>query len=437
MKTISSLLAVLLVAACSGGGAGGGSSPATAANLGGSTPGSTGGSSTQGCMPASTPAPTPTPGGPAPAGATGLTVPSGFTIQIIGIVSGARELAALPNGDLLVATGGTTIYIIPNATGTSNAGNPQVFTSINDSPDAGIAFSLQQCAVYVGTQYGVYKIPYTIGDQIASSSPQKIASVRSGTIAPNSDGDVHHTTSVAITAASSQTLYASIGSSCNACTEVDPTRASIQQMSPSGSGMTARATRIRNAIAVTIDPATGHLWAGNAGQDNLPTNHPYEFLDDVSSHSGVADYGWPNCEENHVAYVSGSQCANTVAPLIEFPAYSTLIGDAFYPSQPQGTYAFPSQYRGGIFVTRHGSWHTPNGCNVLPEVDFVPMNGATPKTPVNWNDPTVQWQAFVTGFQPGCSASTRIGRPTGITVAADGSLFVADDQTGNIYRIRY
>ncbi|MBV9737347.1 MAG: hypothetical protein JO177_04175 [Candidatus Eremiobacteraeota bacterium] len=31
---------------------------------------------------------------------------------------------------------------------------------------------------------------------------------------------------------------------------------------------------------------------------------------------------------------------------------------------------------------------------------------------------------------------SRIGRPTGVAVGPQGDLFVADDQTGNIYRIR-
>jgi glucose/arabinose dehydrogenase len=64
------------------------------------------------------------------------------------------------------------------------------------------------------------------------------------------------------------------------------------------------------------------------------------------------------------------------------------------------------------------------------------MRGGLPRTPVNWGNPNAQWTQFVGGFQPGCAGSTRIGRPTGIAVGPKGSLFLADDQTGNIYRIR-
>jgi len=63
------------------------------------------------------------------------------------------------------------------------------------------------------------------------------------------------------------------------------------------------------------------------------------------------------------------------------------------------------------------------------------MNGDTPATPVDWNDPSKQWREFVGGFQLS-DGSTRIGRPTGIAVGAQGSLFIADDQNGLVYRVR-
>ncbi len=313
----------------------------------------------------------------------------------------------------------------------NQAATPEVFASIDDPPAAGVAISLQSCALYVGAQHGVYRIAYTIGDTAAKSAPAKIASIRSGSPPPGSDGDVHRTTSVAVVGT---TLYASVGSSCNACTEIDPTRATIQQMNLDGSGMATRAIRIRNAMALAVDPQTNVLWAGGAGQDYLPSLHPYEFFDPVTLHPGIADYGWPECEENHNPFGSGANCTATIAPRVEFLAYSTIIGAVMYPKSASGPYAFPAQYRGGAFVAMHGSWHQPGGCYVSPRVAFVPMNGDTPLTAVDWSDPTKQWNDFITGFQPSCD--TRIGRPTGIAIGPQGDLFVADDLTGSIYRIR-
>jgi glucose/arabinose dehydrogenase len=208
-------------------------------------------------------------------------------------------------------------------------------------------------------------------------------------------------------------------------------------MNLDGSGMTTKATRIRNVIAVTENPMTGTVWAGGAGQDALALGHPYEFFDAVTSHAGLTDYGWPDCEENQHAYVAGSSCGETVEPLIELPAYSTVIGAAFYPVGVTGAYAFPKSYAGGLFLTAHGSWHTVSGGAYYspPRVAYVAMNGDVPVTPVDWNDPTKQWVEFVGGFQL-ADGTTRIGRPTGAAVGPLGSLFIADDQTGDVYRIR-
>jgi glucose/arabinose dehydrogenase len=352
-----------------------------------------------------------------------------LTILTIASIAQPRELAFSPNGDLFVGTTGTAVYVVPNAEGVAHAGTPRVFATISDAPAAGITFSQTNCSIYVGTQHGVYRIPYVLGDLKARAAPIKVASVRTGSIV---GGDNHITTSVA---AAGYALYASVGSSCNACTEKDPTRATIQQMTLSGSGMAAKAVHIRNAIALAINPNTGTLWAGGAGQDALPLGHPYEYFDAVSIRSGVVNYGWPICEENQRAYVSGANCSAQAIPRIEFPAYETIIGAAFVPRTISGTYALPSAYAGGLFVAMHGSWHAQNGIPIAPpRVAFVRMTLDQPASAVNWISPTTQWTDVVRGFQT--SSGSRIGRPTGVAIGPSGDLFVGDDQTGRIYRIR-
>lgn len=368
---------------------------------------------------------------------TGLTLPHGFTATVVAVVPRARELAIAPNGDLFVGTKGTAVYLILHADGSGAVEPPLIFWAHprsdngGDAPNAGVALVPQEHALYVGSNTGVWMLGYRPG----ATQPlwaREIVRVRTGGIPPGSDGDVHQTTSVAFARGS---LYVSVGSSCNACTEIDPTRAVILQLPPKGGIPVTRATRIRNAIALTVDPASGHLWVGGAGQDDLPFGHPYEFADDLSAHAGRADYGWPDCEEHRVAYVAGSHCASTVIPLIELPAYSTIIGATFYPADQKGPYAFPMRYRGALFLAVHGSWHRDARGDYAsaPQVVSIAMHGDKPARPVDWSNPATQWQTFLGGFQQG---RTRVGRPTGVTVGPDGSLFVADDQTGNIYRIR-
>lgn len=345
---------------------------------------------------------------------------------------GARELAALPNGDLIAGSRGSDVFLIRGAE--SDSAHVQVLAHLPDAQASGVTYSVRRHELFVGTENAVYAARYTAGADRLEGGPVRIARVRSGGIPAGSDGDVHRTTSVAFDDAH-DALYVSVGSSCNACAEIDGTRASIFAMHPDGGGAHKIAKRIRNAIALTIDPQTHALWAGDAGQDNIPFGHPYEFVDNVTSHAGIADYGWPECEENRHAYVSGASCGGTVVPLVELPAYSTIVGATFYPSDLRGRFAFPHAYSGGLFVAAHGSWHrtTAGAYAAEPLVAFVPMKNGSPATPANWSDPHAQWNPFVTGFQSGLA---RRGRPTGLAVAPDGSLFVADDAADAIYRVR-
>jgi len=365
-----------------------------------------------------------------------LTVPTGFTLTAIAKIDQARQLIALPNGDLLVATSGASTYLVPNADALVAPGAPTVFTTPGEAGAQGVAFDAASCTIFLSAQHDIYRTSYRDGQQTAATG-RPIATVRNGSVSPDrpaGDTDEHKTTSIAV---ASGMLYAGVGSSCNACVESDQTRATVQRMDLGGGQVTTRATRFRNAVALAGNPATGILWAGGAGQDSLPAGHPYEFFDAVTLHPGVADYGWPDCEENQVAYTAGAACAGTVAPLIELPAYSTIIGAAFYPAAPPGPYAFPTSYRGGLFLTAHGSWHqNQDGTFVAaPRVVYVPMNGDAPAIPVDWSDPTKQGSTFVGGFEAS-DRMTRVARPTGIAVGPLGSLFIADDQAGYILRVR-
>lgn len=337
-----------------------------------------------------------------------ITIPANYTITQVGTVSGARELAFSPSGDLYIGTRGQDVYIIRRAD-SARPDSARVFVTIDDAPDAGVAFG--NGSLYVGTQHGVWRVQ--------NGKPVKVSSVRSGDPPPGSDGDVHSTTSVAV---DGTTVYAAVGSSCNACVETDPTRATVGKIE--NGRYVPLATRIRNAIALAVDPSTHHLWASDAGQDELQAGQPYEFFDDVSAHGAPVNYGWPFCYDDR-KQKSGTHenCANAAIPQVIFPAYETPIGAVFA--------------HGGAFVTLHGSWHGPSQGlpgYLPPRVVFVPMKNGKPVHAVNWNDPSTQWTQFAGGYQEGGTIA-RAGRPTGITAAPNGDLFLADDQTGAVYRI--
>jgi glucose/arabinose dehydrogenase len=346
--------------------------------------------------------------------------PAGFRVSVLAHVRSARELAFAPNGDLFVGTTTGQVFIVPQAEGAPQ--EPRVFVRIADDPVAGVAFG--DGALFVGGQFGVWRIPYESGDPKARAAPVRIARIRT-----SGEGRGHMTTSVAF---ANGRLYASVGSSCDACDpELDDTRATVQEVRSNGGEQHARAIHIRNAIALGVNEATGTVWAGDAGQDELEHGHPYEFFDPITAHGGAVDYGWPYCYDNHRSVSDGRSCSRQTTPRVVFPAYETPIGSAFYPRDVHGRYAFPGQYAGGAFVTLHGSWHRPL---VPPRVVFVPLKGDEPVAQVDWSDPTKQWREFLGGYQD--SSGYRTGRPTGIAVGSEGSLFVADDKADTIYRIR-
>jgi glucose/arabinose dehydrogenase len=400
-----------------------------------------------------------------------------------------RQMVMLPNGDMLVGTGGGTahpnnqIYIVPNAEA-AKPGYPKVFATLSDvgcdqsagTNTHGITFApgTGGGTIFVGMECSVWKIPYVTGDQAASSFPSLYVKVRTGTVAPGSDGDVHHTTSVL---AVGSTLYVSVGSSCNACTETDATRASVLKTDINTPSLSVVATRLRNALALAVNPATGVVWGGGAGQDCMvysaaPTGkcfgamdtmyvgtsgHPYEWMDPITKHATPVDYMWPWCEESKTAVTNpdptsgtapaGTNCNNMIVAPVRGPAYGTIIGATFYSPPAGATYAFPSSFSGGLFFSLHGSWHeSTGGIDVaLPQVVFVPMAANDVPKYGAWTGgqaPIANWEhngsgnpaPFMNGFQ--AADGTRYGQPVGLAVGNSGSLFIADDKAYQIYRIR-
>ena len=86
---------------------------------------------------------------------------------------------------------------------------------------------------------------------------------------------------------------------------------------------------------------------------------------------------------------------------------------------------FPAEYQGDIFASEHGSWN--KSVRVGYEVIRVPLHQT--------GHATGEYEDFMTGFV--VDNDHVWGRPTGITVAPDGSLLVTDDASGSIWRIVY
>lgn len=213
-------------------------------------------------------------------------------------------------------------------------------------------------------------------------------------------------------------LYLSIGSSCNVCIEKDERRAAITKCALNGTGCRVFARGMRNAVGFVFHPVTGKMYATDNGRDWLGEDLP---PDEINLVEEGKDYGWPVCYGKNVHDTDFDKNASVscmepykIPSLIDLQAHSAPLGLAFYYGNN-----FPEEYKGDLFVAYHGSWNRrePTGYKIVS---------------IDMNDQTVK--NFATGWLAG---SNVLGRPVDIIVASDGSLLVSDDNAGKIYRIYY
>lgn len=226
-------------------------------------------------------------------------------------------------------------------------------------------------------------------------------------------GGAHSTRTIVVRPDGS--LLLSIGSSCNACIEHDPARATIIEASADGSSPRILMRGLRNAVGLAIDPATGSAWATNNGRDFLGDDLPPETLYRVVD---GADAGWPRCHAGTLLDVDFGDvpdpvtgaigCEGVASPAATYQAHAAPLGLAFW--------------RGGVVIAFHGSWNRSS--RVGYEVLWQP-----------WDDgPAGPAEPLLRGLlDPETGAVS--GRPAGVIAGPDGALYVSDDWAGVIYRI--
>lgn len=215
-----------------------------------------------------------------------------------------------------------------------------------------------------------------------------------------------------------ESLFVSIGSSCNVCEEKNYMRASILKSNLDGTNITVFASGLRNSVGLAFDPVTWKLYATENGRDGLGDDMPPDEINLIEEGN---NYGWPLCYGKSIYdsnYNKGdyirNPCKNTTPSLINLQAHSAPLGLNFYTGN-----SFPYEYRNNLFVCYHGSWNRnePTGYKVV-RIDME----------------NLQIYDFATGW---LKNNTVDGRPVDVIMNHDGSIFVSDDYAGRIYRIYY
>jgi len=213
-------------------------------------------------------------------------------------------------------------------------------------------------------------------------------------------------------------LYVPVGAPCNICVPDGQRYATILRMNGDGSALETYARGVRNSVGFDWQPQTGELWFTDNGRDMLGDDLPPDELNHAPR-AGL-HFGYPWCHGGDLPdpqYGSQHRCSEFTAPAQKLAAHAAALGMRFYNGA-----MFPPKYHKQIFIAEHGSWNRAK--KIGYRITLVRLQDGR----------AIDYEPFATGWLQGESAW---GRPADLLVMPDGSLLVADDQAGAIYRIVY
>ncbi|GAB2543682.1 PQQ-dependent sugar dehydrogenase [Spirosoma aerophilum] len=366
--------------------------------------------------------------------------PAGFTVtEYARDLASPRWIYVAPNGDVFVAESNTErkgikTKVVNAVTGKSNSERTEAsanrITLLRDTnkdgkPDVKEAFltGLNQpfgMLVLGGNFYaantdGIMMYAYKPGQTRITAPGKKILSLPAG-------GYNNHWTRNLLADPDGKKIFVSVGSGSNVAEhgiENEIRRANILEINPDGTGEKVYASGLRNPVGMGWQPTTKTLYTAVNERDELGDELVPDYLTSVKE---GAFYGWPYAYfgQNEDPRRKGERpdlVKKAVVPDVPLGAHTASLGLAFYDKT-----AFPEKYRNGAFIGQHGSWNRSSFSGY--KVVFVPFEEGKPGKP----------EDFLTGFLTGQDKDA-YGRPVGIAVLPDGSMLVADDAGGRIWRI--
>jgi glucose/arabinose dehydrogenase len=368
-------------------------------------------------------------------------VASGLKVQALarGLMH-PRSLYVLPNGDVLVveangpkapinrpkdiimgwvqslagagAEGANRITLLRGVKPNGFAEKRSVFLDNLNSP---FGVALVGNDLYVANTDAIVRYPYVTGQMRITGPGTKLTDLPGGPID-------HHWTKSLLASPDGSKLYVGVGSNSNITENGMPAeigRAAIWEVDRATGASRIFGSGLRNPTGLQWEPQTHKLWTIVNERDEIGPNLVPDYLTSVKD-GGF--YGWPySYYGQHVDVRVQPQrpdlVASAISPDYALSSHVAPLGLAFYT----GT-GLPAAYRGGAFVSEHGSWdrNPLNGYKVV----YVPFSGGRPAGPP---------QDVVTGF---LNAKNRAhGRPVGLAVDSAGALLVADDLGDAVWRV--
>jgi glucose/arabinose dehydrogenase len=381
-----------------------------------------------------------------------LSIPADFEISVYTRINTARFMAITPDGNLLVSVPGEgKVKLVKSVT----SGDPVVsdfVSGLNQPHDMVFHVINDTTYLYISEQNQINRYVYHTGDATGKNRKVIIFNLPDASLPELKGAYAHALKNIALDP--NHHLYVSIASSCNACvedTKSDPVRGAVYIYNADGTNGRLFARGIRNAEGLAFLPGTNTLWAVVNNRDNMV--YPYNdntgnygktitsFVDNNPPDEFIRvgdgnDFGWPFCNPDprqgldNMPFIqdydlnkdgSVSDCSKMTRVQKGIQAHSAALGLLFL----QNT-AFPSQYRKAALVGLHGSWN--RAVKTGYKVVYFPWD-TTSQAPLTQID-------LVRGFLNSDSSQV-FGRPVDIAVSPQGDLFISDDYSGTIYKLKY
>lgn len=348
-----------------------------------------------------------------------------------------RQVYVLPNNDVLVAESNGTpkptlqpkqliTGVIKNASGKGGAGGNRITLLRNvdgkwqkhsfiENLNAPFGIQLTGNTLWVANADSLVRFPYQEGQTEIREPGEVVTELPGGPIN-------HHWTKALLASPDGGKLYVGVGSNSNVGENgigAEYRRAAVLEVDAASGASRIFASGLRNPTGLQWEPQSGKLWAIVNERDEIGSDLVPDYMTSVQEHGF---YGWP--------YSYFGQHVDERAK----PARPDLVEKAIKPDYAISSHVAPlgllfytgdnmPQYRGGAFVSEHGSWNRKplNGYQVM-WVKFE--NGQPVGLP----------QPVVTGFLTEDQKQVR-GLPVGLAMDQQGGVLIADDAGNAVWRV--
>ena len=352
-----------------------------------------------------------------------------------------RQLLVLPDGDVLVVEsngpgtepvttpkqliagrlkshsgkgvkGGNRITLLRHVPGVTGEWEKHDFLDNLHSP---FGVQLIGNTLYVANTDAIMKYPYVAGATRIAAPGVALADLP-GTIN-------HHWTKSLLASPDGSKLYVGVGSNSNITENglaIEYRRADVLEVDVATGASRIYASGLRNPTGLQWEPGTGKLWTIVNERDEIGADLVPDYMTSVQE---GAFYGWPySYYGQHVDHRVMPQRPDLVRKAIK-PDYALGSHVAALGLLFSGDNALPALYRGGAFVSEHGSW------------DRSPLSGyRVCFIAFQQGKPVGLPQPVVNGFHSD-DEKQLYGAPVGLAQDPDGALLIADDVGNVVWRV--